>query len=201
MAAPPGASRPSSVGTVPTSGIQSEARPAMREPAVTSLPPRVPQTVPVRPAPAEERSSSAPNSAVAILEDPMSGQPHGALVDFEPILDSICKSRPTLRAILGHAQLVRTGPGAVDLNVYNGSPFHQQQLKQKSIRDLINAEIARALGSGIRVVIHVKDSNASRLNSPSAGSRSPSAAPSDDPALSDHNLQEIMRRFDGEIVG
>ncbi len=201
VTAPPIASRQPSVGIVPASGIQSDTTSGMMELAIPPPSPRAPQTIPVRPMPTEERSSTAPNPAVAIMDEPVSNQAHGALVDFAPVLDAICKTRPTLRAILGHAQLVRTGPGAVDLNVYNGSPFHQQQLKQKSIRDLINAEIARALGSGIRVVIHVKDSNATRLNSPSAGSRSPSAAPSDDPALSDHNLQEIMRRFDGEIVG
>jgi hypothetical protein len=122
-------------------------------------------------------------------------------LDFEPILEAICKTRATLRAILGHADLIRTGQGAVDLNVYNGSPFHQQQLRQKPIRDLINAEIARALGTGIRVTIHVKDANSIRPSTPSASSRSTSPAASDDLVRSDHNLQEILRRFDGEIVG
>lgn len=78
-------------------------------------------------------------------------------IDFAPILSAICRLRPTLQAVLGHAELVRTGPGSVDLNVYNGSPFHQMQLKQKPIRDLIHAEIYRVLGEETRVIIHVKD--------------------------------------------
>lgn len=104
-----------------------------------------------------------------------------------------------MQAVLGHAELVRTGPGSVDLNVYNGSPFHQMQLKQKPIRDLIHAEISRVLGEGIRVSIHVKDGKPSADTNGSVRPRP--AAINDETLRADHNLQEILRRFDGEIVG
>ena len=148
-------------------------------------------------------SSTTPDSqpTVATLEPPAPVVAPGTALDFEPILEAICRTRPTMRAILGQAQLIRTGPGAADLNVYNGSPFHQQQLKQKPIRDLINAEMTRVLGAGIRVAIHVKDAKTARPNLPVAGTRAPAPASSDDSVRSDHSLQEILRRFDGEIVG
>ena len=122
-----------------------------------------------------------------------------APIDFSPILEAICQTRPTLQAILGQAELIRTGAGTIDLNVYKGSPFHQRQLAQKPIRDLIHAEIARALGEGLRVTIHVKSEERPGKGNGSAQRRP--AAPVNSALASDHNLQEIMRRFDGEIVG
>jgi DNA polymerase-3 subunit gamma/tau len=208
-------------GTVPLSlfehGTGSSAPVAERAPAPQAVRGSAPTVIePPRDAPpakaslpsAAQRSpvemQPSPNHgpAVAISDDPPPSGAPGVPLDFEPILEAICRARATLRAILGHAELIRTGPGTVDLNVYNGSPFHQQQLKQKPIRDLIHAEIARVLGAGIRVTIHVKDSSKSRTGIAST-SPGPSAAAvaSGDLVRSDHNLQEILRRFDGEIVG
>ena len=197
---PKDATRQTSMDRPSAAEIPRDPRPAPSVPQPVP-PTRSSQVPPARPAPAESRPSSAIDTSVAILDDPPAAHAPGVALDFEPILEAICKTRPTLRAILGHADLVRTGQGAVDLNVYNGSPFHQQQLKQKPIRDLINAEIARALGTGIRVTIHVKDANSIRPSTLSASARSTSAAVSDGLVRSDHNLQEILRRFDGEIVG
>jgi hypothetical protein len=107
-----------------------------------------------------------------------------------------------LQAILGHAELIKTGPGTVDLIVYKGSPFHERQLAQRPIRDLIVGEIGRAFGEGLRVSIHVKTGD-STGNGPVTNRTDSAPAPSSsDPRLAgDHNLQEILRRFDGEIVG
>jgi hypothetical protein len=131
---------------------------------------------------------------------PVSGSPDR--VDFAPILDGICEHRPTLRAILGTAALVRTGPGAIELDVYNGSTFHSKQLANKPIRDLINAEIGKALGSGLRVSIHVKEGPmpSDSSSAPTAQPTAATAAVSTTDVAADHNLQEIVRRFDGEIV-
>lgn len=174
--------------------------------------PRPPTSVPIQPplgrgssASRIEGSSSdaphAPMSAAPVLKGSVSAMaaadPGG--IDFAPILSAICRVRPTMQAVLGHAELVRTGPGSVDLNVYNGSPFHQMQLKQKPIRDLIHAEISRVLGEGIRVSIHVKDGKPSADTNGSVRPRP--AAINDETLRADHNLQEILRRFDGEIVG
>ena len=200
MPDPRGAMRPPSMDRPPAPETQRDPSPLAPDPLRTS-PPRAAQTPVVVPPSAGSKPSSTSDSSVAAMEEPPVSSTPGVPLDFEPILETICKTRPTLRAILGHADLIRTGPGAVDLNVYNGSPFHQQQLKQKPIRDLIHAEIARLLGTGIRVTIHVKDSSSARPINPSASSRSSSAAGSDDLVRSDHNLQEILRRFDGEIVG
>jgi hypothetical protein len=85
------------------------------------------------------------------------------------------------------------------LNVYNGSTFHQRQLSQKPIRDLIHAEVARALGEGVRVTIHVKQGKQSDVSNGTASPKPPPALNGE--LAADHNLQEIIRRFDGEIVG
>lgn len=145
-------------------------------------------------------------ASTAVAEPPEAAEPQparvkmdGAAIDFSPILDRICQARPTLQAILGQAQLVKTGAGTVDLNVYKGSTFHQRQLAQKPIRDLIHAEIARALGEGLRVTIHVKSEE-----QPGSGNGSPQrkqGTPQNGALAADHNLQEILRRFDGEIAG
>ena len=126
-------------------------------------------------------------------------------IDFAPILEALCQERPTLRAILGSASLSRTGPGTVELDVYNGSPFHSRQLGHKPIRDLIHAKIAKALGAGIRVSIHVKKGKSPAPADSAAGiitAARPAALANDaNGALgADHNLQELIRRFDGEIV-
>jgi DNA polymerase-3 subunit gamma/tau len=152
------------------------------------------------------RSSAADSTSTAVVDTPKADQAKpgrvkmdGASIDFSPILDRICQARPTLQAILGQAELVKTGAGTVDLNVYKGSTFHQRQLAQKPIRDLIHAEIARALGEGLRVTIHVKSEE-----QPDSGNGSPRrkpGAPANGALAADHNLQEIIRRFDGEIVG
>ena len=194
------ASRPSSADRPPATEIPRASRPATPEPSRTP-PPKAALAPPARSVQAQAMPFLATDASVSTLDDMPVPTVPGETLDFEPILEAICRTRATLRAILGHADLIRTGPGAVDLNVYNGSPFHQQQLKQKPIRDLINAEIARALGAGIRVTIHVKDANAVRPSAAPATTRSSSAAASDDLVRSDHNLQEILRRFDGEIVG
>jgi DNA polymerase-3 subunit gamma/tau len=130
------------------------------------------------------------------------GKKPGNRLDFRPILEAICRARPTLQAILGQADLIKTGPGTVDLYVYKGSTFHQRQLAQKPIRDLIHAEIARALGEGLRITIHVKADAQPIPGNGSPQRMAAAPAPLDNGALAaDHNLQEIIRRFDGEIMG
>jgi DNA polymerase-3 subunit gamma/tau len=148
---------------------------------------------------AEPASTAVMDAPEADQAKPARVKMDGASIDFSPIFDRICEARPTLQAILGQAELVKTGAGTVDLNVYKGSTFHQRQLAQKPIRDLIHAEIARALGEGLRVTIHVKSEER-----PGAGNGSPQrkpGAPANGALAADHNLQEIIRRFDGEIVG
>ncbi|MBI3872329.1 MAG: DNA polymerase III subunit gamma/tau [candidate division Zixibacteria bacterium] len=120
-------------------------------------------------------------------------------IDFGPILESICQRRPSLRAVLGQAELVKTGPGTFELNVYQGSTFHQRQLGEKSIRDLIHAEIARTVGAGARVTTHVRE-GAPAGAQPSTAVSQAAAADRERALGSDHGLQEILRRFDGEIV-
>lgn len=198
-------------GGVASSGLRSSAPPADSLSMFENSPAQSPRSrnaasPPPKANPASlggqaESRPATDSAAVATLDQPAPTAAPGTALDFEPILEAICRTRPTMRAILGQAQLIRTGPGAVDLNVYNGSPFHQQQLKQKPIRDLINAEIARVVGAGIRVTIHVKDAKTARPNLPVTGARASSPAASEEALRSDHNLQEILRRFDGEIVG
>jgi DNA polymerase-3 subunit gamma/tau len=132
------------------------------------------------------------------LREELKKSKNGARVDFAPILDSICRERPTLQAVLGQSELIKTGAGTLDLNVYNGSTFHQRQLSQKPIRDLIHAEVAKALGEGVRVTIHVKQEKQSDSGNGTPGPKPP---PLNGELAADHNLQEIIRRFDGEIVG
>ncbi|MBD3298244.1 MAG: DNA polymerase III subunit gamma/tau [candidate division Zixibacteria bacterium] len=194
--------------TSPTATSRPTASsPAMRAPAPAVRPSSSPSTGPRHSGYQDRPRAEA--SAVATMEAPPSDDADekpsrpkqtGPDIDFEPILESICESRPTLRAILGQAELVRTGEGMLDLNVYHGSPFHQKQLGTKPVRDLIHAEIARALGEGVRVTIHVKQGEPS----PKAREHKPKAKPQttdhDDAIAGDHNLQEIIRRFDGEII-
>jgi DNA polymerase-3 subunit gamma/tau len=155
-----------------------------------------------RPRAMAEAAPKPESVAVAVAEARVPSQPGDGPLEFSPVLESICRTRPTLQAVLGDAELIKTGPGTVDLNVYKGSPFHERQLAQRPIRDLIIAEITRAFGEGLRVSIHVKTGEAN--GNGGAGDRhAPASAPSlTDPKLAgDHNLQEILRRFDGEIVG
>ncbi|MEW5700736.1 MAG: DNA polymerase III subunit gamma/tau [Candidatus Zixiibacteriota bacterium] len=153
----------------------------------------------------DENASTPPRDPVA--QAPAS--PPVGDMDFAPILESICHHRPTLRAVLGHAQLVETGAGGFELNVYNGSTFHQRQLAEKPVRDLIHAEITKAVGAGARISIHVKEGPAPARSALSATVTAPSGGPEpaglnrsarDEKIRSDHAVQEILRRFDGEIV-
>ena len=176
----------------------SPSTPRPNGPTPATPPNPAPMQRPTVPAPRmETRPTPAPEPSDAY---------HGSngRLDFEPILHEICRHRPTLRAILGAAELMRT-EGGVELNVYNGSTFHQRQLGQKPVRDLIHTEIARALGEGIKVVVHVKEGPSPHSgladDAATAGPTTP-----DDPARlrrdteNEHLLQEIIRRFDGEIV-
>ena len=133
--------------------------------------------------------------------------PPGGVVDFAPILESICRHRPTLRAVLGHAELVRTEVGTFELNVYNGSTFHQRQLAEKPVRDLIHAEITKAVGDGARITTHVKEgpppaalTAAPATDRPGGRYRSGRVTAVKSWSRSDHVVQEILRRYDGEIV-
>lgn len=186
--------------------------PSFSRPAAPATAPRRSTPAP-RPAPPPSRNTGPraqvveAGSAVAVAdtpdeeETPAKPARSSETVNFQPILESICESRPTLRAILGEAELVRSGPGTIDLIVYKGSQFHQRQLATKPVRDLINAEIARALGEGLRVTIHVRQEGPAKPGNGS-GTAQPSMPASTDPQIAgDHNLQEILRRFDGEIVG
>lgn len=121
-------------------------------------------------------------------------------VQWDPILDVICEHRPTLRAVLGHAQLVRTAPGVFELHVPKTNEFQQRQLAEKPVRDLIHSEIIKAVGTGARITTHVKNISAP-TDAPRASSSARPAAKGLSPELqADHGLQEILRRFDGEIV-
>ncbi|GAB4325569.1 MAG: DNA polymerase III subunit gamma/tau [Candidatus Zixiibacteriota bacterium] len=186
---------------------QTSPSPAMRAPAPVSRP-KPPSNPPTRSSGYQDRPrAEAPT--VATMETPPTDENDarpsrptqtGPEIDFEPILESICESRPTLRAVLGQAELVRSGAGTVDLNVYHGSQFHQKQLGSKPVRDLIHAEIARALGEGMRVAIHIKQGeppSTGRVHKPKT---KPQTDGLDEAIAGDHNLQEIIRRFDGEII-
>lgn len=121
-------------------------------------------------------------------------------VQWDPILDVICEHRPTLRAVLGHAQLVRTAPGVFELHVPKTNEFQQRQLAEKPVRDLIHSEIIKAVGTGARISTHVKNISVP-TDSPKTSSSARPAAKGLSPELqADHGLQEILRRFDGEIV-
>ncbi|MEW5874857.1 MAG: DNA polymerase III subunit gamma/tau [Candidatus Zixiibacteriota bacterium] len=171
---------------------------APRAPLAVPSPSRTPSVMPEEPRAMAQHERQAVSTPVAVADPP---SPAGAgPLDFGTVRDAICRTRPTLQAILGHAELIKTGPGTVDLIVYKGSPFHEKQLAQRPIRDLIVGEIARAFGEGLRVSIHVKTGDSTGNG---GGNTRAAAAPSlSDPRLAgDHNLQEILRRFDGEIVG
>lgn len=148
----------------------------------------------VRPPEPEEEVTPEPKQApkLSIRSD-------GA-IEWDPILDVICEHRPTLRAVLGHAQLVRVAPGNFELHVPKTNEFQQRQLAEKPVRDLIHSEIVKVVGTGARITTHVKDL-AIPSGSPKTTSGSRQAAKGLSPELqADHGLQEILRRFDGEIV-
>lgn len=122
-------------------------------------------------------------------------------VQWGPILDVISEHRADLRALLGHAQLVRTAPGVFELHVPKTNEFQQRQLAEKPVRDLIHSEIVKAVGAGARITTHVK--NMAAPSAVSAGATSLTGAAQKGLSaelLADHGLQEILRRFDGEIV-
>jgi DNA polymerase-3 subunit gamma/tau len=122
-------------------------------------------------------------------------------VEWGPILDAICEHRPTLRAVLGHAQLARTAPGVFELQVPKTNEFQQHQLAEKPTRDLIHAEIIKVVGKGARVTTHVKSTSVpSDTVRGTFSSPRPAAKGMSEELLADHGLQEILRRFDGEIV-
>lgn len=190
-----------SLPAAPTSPSPSRA---MKQPTFPQSNPNTPPSSRTRPMamtqPASAGQGGAP--AVAVAESRDSAPRDAKPLDFSAVRDAICQSRPMLQAILGDAQLMRTGPGSLDLVIQKGSPFHERQLAQRPTRDLINAEIARAFGEGLRVTITVKKGEGDG-NGSGTGASGPKPAPSlTDPELAaDHNLQEILRRFDGEIVG
>lgn len=136
--------------------------------------------------------------AAAVHSRPSAGS--SGDVQWDPILDVICEHRPTLRAVLGHAQLVRTAPGVFELHVPKTNEFQQRQLAEKPVRDLIHSEIIKAVGTGARISTHVKNISVP-TDSAKTSSSARSAAKGLSPELqADHGLQEILRRFDGEIV-
>lgn len=121
-------------------------------------------------------------------------------VQWDPILDVICEHRPTLRAVLGHAQLVRTAPGVFELHVPKTNEFQQRQLAEKPVRDLIHSEIIKAVGTGARISTHVKNISVPTDSAKTLSSARPAAKGLSPELQADHGLQEILRRFDGEIV-
>lgn len=121
-------------------------------------------------------------------------------VNWDPILDVICEHRPTLRAVLGHAQLVRTAPGVFELHVPKTNEFQQRQLAEKPVRDLIHSEIIKAVGKGARITTHVKNTPVPTDSVKASSSARPAAKGLSPELQADHGLQEILRRFDGEIV-
>jgi DNA polymerase-3 subunit gamma/tau len=122
-------------------------------------------------------------------------------IEWIPILDTICEHRPTLRAVLGHAQLVRTAPGVFELHVPKTNEFQQRQLSEKPVRDLIHSEIIKAVGAGARITTHVKSGTSISDSTGTAPTTTQPGPKGLSPELrADHGLQEILRRFDGEIV-
>jgi len=121
-------------------------------------------------------------------------------VQWDPILEVICEHRPTLRSVLGHARLVQTAPGTFELHVPKTNEFQQRQLAEKPVRDLIHSEIINAVGSGARITTHVKNTTGQADSQKPAGSARQSTKGLSPEMQADHGLQEILRRFDGEIV-
>jgi DNA polymerase-3 subunit gamma/tau len=165
---------------------------------------------PVNPAPATitrppERKAATPPAPVATPAPPPSSAKaeekpaSNGHVDFAPILEAICEQRPTLRSVLGHADLVRTASGVFELRVPSPTPFQQKQLTDKPVRDLIHSQIIRVVGAGARVTMHVKAVGAAPAREPGEAPR-PTSHAAQEGLLADHGLQEILRRFDGEIV-
>jgi DNA polymerase-3 subunit gamma/tau len=166
-------------------------------------------------APSEPPQAMAPLSAKPMVRPPEPEPPSpatepppppravGGELAWEPILEAICEHRPSLRSVLGHAQIVRTAPGIFELHVAKSNEFQQRQLAEKSVRDLIHTETIRAIGQGARLSIHVKSLDAMPAPAPTGASAPAPARPSkaaNEQRLADHGLQEILRRFDGEIV-
>lgn len=136
--------------------------------------------------------------AAAVHSRPSTGS--SGDVQWDPILDVICEHRPTLRAVLGHAQLVRTAPGVFELHVPKTNKFQQRQLAEKPVRDLIHSEIIKAVGTGARISTHVKNISVPTDSAKTSSSARPAAKGLSPELQADHGLQEILRRFDGEIV-
>lgn len=136
--------------------------------------------------------------AAAVHSRPSTGS--SGDVQWDPILDVICEHRPTLRAVLGHAQLVRTAPGVFELHVPKTNEFQQRQLAEKPVRDLIHSEIIKAVGTGARISTHVKNISVPTDSAKTSSSARPAAKGLSPELQADHGLQEILRRFDGEIV-
>ncbi len=148
-----------------------------------------PMVRPPEPQPEATGPKPAPKPARSVAGD----------LDWDPILDVICEHRPTLRAVLGHAQLVRTAPGVFELHVPKTNEFQQRQLAEKPVRDLIHSEIIKAVGTGARITTHVKNTGVPAAARDATAARSAPKGMSPE-LLADHGLQEILRRFDGEIV-
>ncbi|HWO57327.1 MAG TPA: DNA polymerase III subunit gamma/tau [bacterium] len=174
---------------------QGAAMPPAPRPAAPPAPPQARAPLPTKP------MVRAPEP-----EPPLAPEPPRAAVGelaWEPILEAICEHRPSLRSVLGHAQIVRTSPGVFELHVAKSNEFQQRQLAEKSVRDLIHTETIRAIGQGARLSIHVKSLDAMPASAPIGASSPAPARPAkaaDEQRLADHGLQEILRRFDGEIV-
>lgn len=166
--------------------------PATPPPAPQAMSPVATKAMVRPPEPQPEQSAPKPSPKPAISAD--------GDVEWDPILDVICEHRPTLRSVLGHAQLVKTSPGTFELHVPKTNEFQQRQLAEKPVRDLIHSEIVKVVGTGARITTHVKDVAPSSSPATPAGSGRKQVKGLSPELQADHGLQEILRRFDGEIV-
>ena len=184
--------QPAAAGTTATPKAASTGVPAKpgrvppRESAQTRSAQRTPTDEPGASVPPPEKASTDPAGAPATSEL------------RERILSRIRRHSAVVAGFLANAQIVRGEGGAVEVTVYQGNGYIQKQLAQKSIANMIQAEVAAEMGQGLHVRLHVHSGPPSAQVSKSQ----PGETPADTKELlqTDEKLRMIVEKFDAEIL-
>ena len=141
------------------------------------------------------------NAALPVPESLPTAAHGGGLVSNElreRILARIRSHSAVVAGFLATAHIVRGEGGAVEITVYQGNGYIQKQLAQKSVANMIQAEVAAEMGQGLHVRLHVHSDPP-----PERGAASPAAEPPVDAKKlmeTDEKLRLIVEKFGAEIL-
>jgi DNA polymerase III gamma/tau subunit len=181
------------------SPVTTTARAVHPSPQSTHVPAAEKGSAPLPPL--EKTRAQRDDAVPGVLDESAAARPTGTQAGEEVrerILARIRRRSAVVAGFLTNARIMRGEGGAVEVTVYHGNGYVQKQLAQKSVSNMIQAEVAAEMGQGLHVRLHVH----SGAPPDERGSARLAEEQQDAGELlqSDEKLRMIVEKFDAEIL-